>query len=118
MQKQNPKTRCDKRTLSKAVGVCRLYSALQSRYADILQSNDDIKEIRCNYPLEHLELGEYTSDFVCLKQDGAYMVRECVDRRHLTKPLTIRLLDASREYWRRKGISDWGIVVNSEVANA
>jgi hypothetical protein len=117
MQKLDPKTRCDKRTLSKAVGVCRLYSKLQSKYADILQASDDIKEIRCNYPMDGLDIGEYTSDFVCLKQDGEYMIRECLDRRHLTKPLTIRLLDASREYWRLKGVSDWGIVIDQEATN-
>ena len=118
MLRQNPKTRCEKRSLNKAVGVCHLYSSIQSRYADYLQANKDIKEIRCNYALDNFELGDYTSDFVCQKADGSYMVRECVDRRHLAKPLTIRLLDASRLYWLNKGISDWGIVVNSEVSNA
>lgn len=117
MLRQNPKTRCEKRTFSKAVGICRLYSSIQSRYADLLQANADIKEIRCNYALDGLELGQYTSDFVCLRQDGTYMVRECIDRRHLDKPMTIRLLEASRLYWLHKGISDWGIVINSEVAN-
>ena len=77
----------------------------------------DIKEIRCNYALDGFEPGEYSSDFVCKKVDGAYMVRECVDRRHLDKPMTIRLLEASRLYWLNKGITDWGIVINSEVAN-
>ena len=118
MLKQNPKTRCEKRSIAKAVGPCRLYSTLQSRYADILQANADIKEIRCNYTLESFELGAYTSDFVCTKQDGSYMVRECVDRRHLAKPMTIRMLEASRRYWLSKGITDWGIIINSEVSNA
>ena len=117
MLKQNPKTRCEKRTFAKAIGPCRLYSSLQSKYADMLQANPDIKEIRCNYTLEGLELGAYTSDFVCLRKDGSYMIRECVDRRHLDKPMTIRLLEASRLYWLNKGITDWGIVINSEVAN-
>ena len=117
MLKAKIKQRCEKRSLSKAVGVCRLCSSIQSRYANKLQADKDIKEIRCNYALDNFELGDYTSDFVCLKADGSYLVRECVDRRHLAKPLTIRLLEASRLYWLHKGISDWGIVVNSEVAN-
>ena len=117
MLKQDPKIRCEKRSLPKAIGTCRLYSNIQSRYADVLQDNTDIKEIRCNYILEDFELGAYTSDFVCLKQDGSYMVRECVDRRHISKPLTIRLLEASRRFWYQKGISDWGIVINREVSN-
>lgn len=118
MLKLNPKTRCEKRSIAKAIGPCRLYSTLQSRYADILQGNAEVKEIRCNYALEGLELGKYSSDFVCLKVDGSYMVRECVDRRHLAKPMTIRMLEASRRYWLSKGITDWGIVINSEVSNA
>ena len=117
MLKAKIKQRCEKRSLSKAVGVCRLFSSIQSRYANKLQADKDIKEIRCNYALDNFELGDYTSDFVCQKADGSYLVRECVDRRHLAKPLTIRLLEASRLYWLHKGISDWGIVVNSEVAN-
>ena len=42
------------------------------------------------------------------------MVRECVSRNHLTKPLTAKLLDASRNYWISHGISDWGIVIDKE----
>ncbi len=118
MLKAKIKQRCEKRSLSKAVGVCRLYSTIQSRYADKLQANMEVKEIRCNYALDGCELGDYTSDFVCLMVDGSYMVRECIDRRHLAKPLTIRLLEASRLYWLHKGITNWGIVINSEVANA
>ena len=118
MLKAKIKQRCEKRSLSKAVGVCRLFSSIQSRYADKLQANMEVKEIRCNYALDNFELGAYTSDFVCLKVDGSYMVRECIDRRYLAKPLTIRLLEASRLYWLQKGITDWGIVVNSEVSNA
>lgn len=118
MLRANIKLRCEKRAIAKAIGPCRLYSTLQSRYADLLQGNAEIKEIRCNYTLDGLDLGKYTSDFVCLKVDGSYMVRECVDRRHLTKPMTIRLLEESRRYWLKKGITDWGIVVNSEVVNA
>ena len=117
MLKAKIKQRCEKRSLSKAVGVCRLYSTIQSRYADLLQANADIKEIRCNYALDGFELGQYSSDFVCQKTDGSYMVRECIDRRHLTKPMTIRLLEASRLYWINKGITDWGIVINSEASN-
>jgi hypothetical protein len=117
MLKQDPKIRCEKRSLPKAIGTCRFYSNIQSRYAEVLQANTDIKEIRCNYSLEGFELGAYTSDFVCLKTDSSYMVRECVERRHLTKPMTIRLLDASRLYWQNKGITDWGIVINSEASD-
>ena len=53
-------------------------------------------------------------DFVCVKQDGDLMVRECVERKHLMKPMTVRLLDASMEYWRRNGVTDWGLGINEE----
>ena len=42
------------------------------------------------------------------------MVRECVFRKYLMKPKTVKLLDASREYWFRKGISDWGLIIDAE----
>ena len=74
-----------------------------------LQASDEIKEIKCNVLLDGPEVGEYTSDFVCTKADGDLMVRECVYRKFLMKPLTVKLLDASRDYWLRHGVTDWGV---------
>ena len=114
MRKKNFKGRCEKRTISKCEEVCRTFDPIQYAYADILQASEDIKEIRCNFPLDGLPDGEYTSDFVCTKTNGDVLVRECVERRFLTKPLTVKLLDASRLYWLRRGVIDWGLVVNEE----
>lgn len=114
MRKKNFKGRCEKRTLSKCQDICRTYDSIQYAYADILQSCEEIAEIKCNVFLEGLELGEYTSDFVCVKSDQNLMVRECVQRKHLTKPLTMKLLDASREYWLNHGVTDWGLVIDEE----
>lgn len=114
MLKKNYKGRCEKKALSKCKEVCRTYSAIQSAYADMLEQRDDIKEIRCNVLLDGLEIGDYTSDFVCVKPDNDLMVRECVFKKLLLKPLTIKLLDASREYWLRRGVTDWGIVIDEE----
>lgn len=114
MRKKNFKGRCEKRSLSKCHGVCRTYDPIQYAYADILQSDDDIAEIRCNVLLDGLEQGEFTTDFVCVKTNGDLMVRECVSRNHLTKPLTVKLLDASRDYWLRHGVTDWGLVIDAE----
>lgn len=106
------RTRCEKRTMSKcADGVARTYNAIESKYAERLEANPNIKEFRCQVLLEGLELGEYCSDFVAVKTDGELMVRECVYRKHLIKPMTEKLLDASRNYWMRRGVTDWGIVV-------
>jgi len=114
MRKKNYKGRCEKRVLSKCKEVCRTYDDIQSAYAELLQKSDSITEMRCNVLLNSLEAGEYTSDFVCVKTDGDMMVRECVNRKYLTKPMTVKLLDASRNYWLRHGVTDWGIVTNEE----
>ncbi|MBD5546370.1 MAG: hypothetical protein HDQ97_03065 [Lachnospiraceae bacterium] len=109
MRKKNFKERCEKRMIGKCSEVCRTYDAVQYACADLLQANDEVKEIRCNVLLDGLDVGEYTSDFVCTKADGDLMVRECVFRKFLMKPLTVKLLDASREYWLRRGVTDGGI---------
>lgn len=96
------------------MGVCRTYDPIQFAYADILQQSEDIQEIRCNVLLDGLDEGEYTTDFICIKMSSDMMVRECVQRKLLTKPMTVKLLDASREYWFRHGVTDWGIVTNEE----
>ena len=46
--------------------------------------------------------------------DNDLMVRECVQRKYLTKPMTIKLLDASRNFWLRHGVTDWGLVIDAE----
>lgn len=114
MQKKNFKGRCQKVKLSKCEDVVRIYSAIQASYALRLEKEERIKEFQCNVPLEGLEEGEYTSDFVCMKTDGDLMVRECVERKYLMKPMTVRLLDSSRDYWKRNGVEDWGLVINEE----
>ena len=115
MRKKNFKGRCEKRVIAKCSEVCRTYDAIQYAYADVLQASDEVKEIRCNVPLDSLDKGEYTSDFVCVKSDNDLMVRECVFRKFLMKPLTVKLLDASREYWLKHGVTDWGLVIDEEA---
>ena len=114
MRNKNYKGRCEKRNLSKCKGVCRTYDPIQYAYANVLEANDEIAEIRVNVPLDGLVIDgkEYVSDFVCVRADGNLMVRECVFREHLEKPLTVKLLDASRDYWTRNGVMDWGLVIN------
>ena len=76
MRKKNFKGRCEKRVIAKCNEVCRTYDAIQYAYADILQANDEVKEIRCNVPLDGRDIDQYTSDFVCVKLDNDLMVRE------------------------------------------
>ena len=54
------------------------------------------------------------SFFVCVKENGELMVRECVLRSQLLKPRTAKLLDISRNYWIRRGVKDWSVVINEE----
>ena len=114
MIKKGFKGRCQKRQMKKCKEVVRTYGAIQLAYAERLEQEDSIIEFQCNVMLSGLETGEYSSDFVCEKQNGDLMVRECVERRFLKKPMTVKLLDASREYWTRRGITDWGIVTDEE----
>lgn len=48
------------------------------------------------------------TDFLCVKTDCEPMVRECVQRKHLLKPMTLKSLDTSRVYRKRPGVEEWG----------
>ena len=106
--------RCTKRKLIKCEEIARTYDKIQTKYADILDRDENIKSIRVNIVLEGLDEGEFTSDFVCTKTDGDLMVRECVFRKKLSLPRTCKLLDASMQYWAKRGVTDWGIVIEME----
>ena len=106
--------KCVKMKLKKCEEVIRTYDNIQTAYAELLDKNKMIKKIQCNIPLDSTEEGEFTTDFLCIKTNGDRMVRECVFRKKLSLPRTCKLLDLSREYWRRRGIEDWGIVVEAE----
>ena len=112
MRKKNYKGRCEKRIITKCKDVCKTYDAIQYAYSEVLEQDKNVKEIRCNVLLDDLKIGDYTSDFVCTKTNGTIMVRECVLKKYLSKPLNINLLDTSREYWLKHGVTDWGIVVD------
>lgn len=112
MQKTNFKGRCLKRQLSKCEGVCRTFSELADAYALQLEKKEEIEKIQCNVLMEGLPLGNYTSDFVCKKTNGNLLVRECVQRKHLSKPLTVKQLNESRKFWMQHGVKDWGIVID------
>lgn len=115
MRKKNYKgAKCTKRYVNKCDDVCKTYDAIQYAYANLLSETEEVKSFQVNVLLQGLEEGEYTSDFVITKADGNLMVRECVSRKHLTKPMTTKLLEASRNYWKSHGVSDWGIVIEEE----
>lgn len=115
MRNKNFKGRTEKRMLTKCKDVFRAYDSIQSAYADVLEKRDDIVEVRCNVVLDDFVMGDYMTDFVCVTKDGDLMVRECVYRKLISRPSTVKLLDASREYWSRRGITDWGLVIDAET---
>ena len=112
MRKKNYKGRCEKQCLEKFTTICKTYDPIQSAYAVMLVKSDNVSEIRCNVALDG-DCGEYMTDFVCTKIDGDLMARECMSTKLLSKPLSMKLLDMSRNYWLRHGVTDWGIVVDA-----
>ena len=104
-------SKCVKMKLSKSDEVVKTFDNIQTAYAQILDKNENIQMIQCNVVLEEVENGEFTTDFLCTKIDGDLMVRECVFRKKLSLPRTCKLLDLSREYWTKRGVTDWGIVI-------
>ena len=107
--------RCVKKKLKKCEEITRTFDKIQTSYAEILDKDDNIESFQCNVTLDGLEAGDYTSDFVCTKTNGDIIVRECVFRKKLALPRTCKLLDLSREFWLRRGVTDWAIVVEQEV---
>lgn len=113
MRNSKSNVRTVKRRLSKCKDICRTYNDIQFSYATLLDSDDSVSEFSCNVNLDNFEIeGSYTTDFLITKVNGDVLIRECVFRDKLTKPLTIKLLDASHRYWKCKGVVDWGIVTN------
>lgn len=114
MRKKNYKGRCNKQYIQKCKYACCTYDDVQLNYLKLLEENEEIVQVDCNVLLETDTDDEYTSDFVCKKRSGELMVRECVLRKFLTKPATIKMLDISREYWFDRGVSDWGLVIDAD----
>lgn len=113
MRKKSYKGRCEKRSLEKFTSVCKTYDPIQYAFADILVKNQDVTEVRCNVALDGEDCSEYMTDFVCVRSNGDLLVRECVSRKLLSKPQTASLLDLSRNYWLRHGVTDWGVVLDA-----
>ena len=113
MRKKDYKGRCEKRILDKCNSLFKSYDPIQSAYANILVKSKDVAEIQCNVPLDGENCSEYMTDFVCKKTDGDLMVRECISRKLLSRPQMAAMMDMSRTYWLRHGVTDWGIVVDA-----
>ena len=117
MRKFKNKGKCVKVKSSKSKETCKLFDEISIQYLKVLEQNEDIIEIQSNVRLIAVEGDEFCSDFVCLKSNNELMVRECVYRKHLSKPLTITRLDISMNYWNSRGVIDFGIVIEKGEEN-
>ena len=115
MRNTSSKVRCIKQNFSKCGGVCRTYSPIQYAYADRLEHDETVREFKCNLELTDFSIdGKYTTDFFIVRTNGEIAIRECVRRDYITRPLHLKLLDASLCYWIERGVQDWGIVINEK----
>lgn len=121
MRNSNSKVRCIKRKLSKCAdlnGICKTYSDIQYKYADMLEADESVESYKCNVTLAGFPLtdGLFTTDFLITLVDGELAVGECVLREYINRPFHIRLLDASRNYWLKRGIQpqNWRIITNAD----
>ena len=85
MRNKNSKIAATKLHLCKCDGVCITYSKIQYAYAIKLEKDQSITNIRVNVDLDGYKDNKYpertyTSDFVCVKDTGDLMVRECIER--------------------------------------
>ena len=90
----------------------------KSIFREFFGSFAEVSRKRKENDYESKKYQDYMTDFLCTKQDGDLMVRECVFKSKLSLPRTCKLLDISREYWSKRGVTDWAIVIDKEDSNA
>lgn len=112
MRNTNGKGKTKTRKLQKCNGRFIAHNEVQWVYAETLENDESIAEIKCNVKLQGCELGDnYSTDFVCTQTNGELLVVETIEKKHLFKPLSCKQLDASRNYWMRRGVSDFRLVI-------
>ena len=114
MRNRNQKGKCVKQTLPHFEGVVRTYDSLQEAAAKMLSGSNGYQVIRANVDCCKVDDVAYTTDFVCQNGDSTYAAFECVYRKHLDKPKTVKLLNASQQFWEGRG-AQWGIIIDSEA---
>ena len=114
MRNSKSHTQTIKKKLPKCISTFYAYNSLQLKFGELLSSRDDVQDFKANVKLDGFPLGDsYTTDFVITTTEGKTFIRECVYKDKILKPLTIKMLDASREYWISRGYKDWGIVIDA-----
>lgn len=89
MRKKNYEGRCEKRAVKKCGTICKTFDPIQSAFVTILDNRNDIVEIKCNVGLEG-DASDFTTDIVAVMTNGELIVRECVSRKILSRPLTLK----------------------------
>ena len=111
MRNKNQKGRCVKMSLPHFDEVVKTYDDLQLAAAKLLSDNSGFVSIQSNVDSVDVDGTKYTTDFVCCDKDGASNAFECVYRKQMDKPKTMKLLDASQQFWTARGIS-WGLITD------
>lgn len=113
MRNKVQKGKCVKMTLPHFEEVVKTYDDLQLAAAKSLSANSNFVSIQSNVDCIEIDGIKYTSDFLCRDKDGSYTVYECVYRKYLDKPKTVKLLDASQKFWQGRGCT-WGLIIEKE----
>ena len=104
LKNKNFKGRCEKRTFGKCKEVCKTYNPIQAAYAEMLQEDITIEKFNCNVPLDGLEIGDYTSDFVCTRTNGEIIVPQALAKAKDTDfARRIKRVLAEPRYFRLRG---------------
>ena len=86
-------------------GVCKLYSSLQRKLAERFENDDSVETFEVNVKVDELPIdGTFTTDLLVKFKDGSLKAYECILRKHLTKPMSMKLLSLSRAHWIKKGV--------------
>lgn len=105
------------RKCSDSNGIARTYSDIQLKYCEMLEEDDTVLSYKLNVPLANFSITDhsYTTDFLITLTTGDLVVGECVQRELIFKPMNVKLLDASREYWFERGIKpeNWKLITNA-----
>ena len=107
------------KTLKKALSKCKkrfiAYSDTQYKYADYLEADIQIIDIQANIKLNGFPLGDsYTTDFFCKKADNTFIAIETIDKKHLLKPMHLKLLENSRHYWISRDV-EWKLIIGEKT---
>jgi len=118
MRNINTRNRTYSRKLEKCSKRFVAYNIIQYKFADVLEKDENISEIKANVRLKDFILGDnYTSDFLVIKKDGNFAVYETMFKNNLLKPKNLEILSESRKYWQGKGVEDFTLVLGTKDEN-